>query len=389
MSSIIYIISFPFHKNFIGGLIYSASCAAMIGGLADWWGINKLLSKTITNNKQKIYDSLAYMVSDELLTKENIKLLLSKYDTSKLVIELIKKNDEFDAMKLVLEEIIKEDISNANTEELKEITLAIIIKYLKAFDLHSLIIKICEKILNTEYEEKLINFILHELQMFIKSDNFRKIFIRCIEDIQNSYEDGSRIKKIIDKDIIKDIKLNGQSQIIKLLKDMENKEDKNKIALEEFIEINFYKIKVNKKFELITEELKIQIIESNSFKKYTNNLFEDVNEKMFSKGGLFDFLSIIIKNKFNELIFDINNNEETQKKLDTILKKNINRLIDEVHKNIGMMIKENLNKYTDSVLIDLIKSKVGDDLQLIRINGSLIGGIVGIIIFIIKYIIGV
>ena len=65
LASSIYLLSYPFHETFIGGLIYSGSCASMIGGFADWWGINKLFKKTIPKNKQKIFDGLSKMVGEE------------------------------------------------------------------------------------------------------------------------------------------------------------------------------------------------------------------------------------------------------------------------------------------------------------------------------------
>ena len=33
-----FLISYPFHRTFIGGLISSGFCASMIGGFADWYG---------------------------------------------------------------------------------------------------------------------------------------------------------------------------------------------------------------------------------------------------------------------------------------------------------------------------------------------------------------
>ncbi|MDP4091174.1 MAG: DUF445 family protein, partial [Bacillota bacterium] len=76
-------------------------------------------------------------------------------------------------------------------------------------------------------------------------------------------------------------------------------------------------------------------------------------------------------------------NHEWQKKADEQLKQLLYRIIDRVHENIELMVRENLNRYTDSMLVDLIESKAGNDLQLIRINGSVVGGLVGILIFVI------
>ena len=77
-------------------------------------------------------------------------------------------------------------------------------------------------------------------------------------------------------------------------------------------------------------------------------------------------------------------NIDVQKKVDIYLKTLLNKFIDNFHNSIGEVIKENLNKYSNDMLIELIESKAGNDLQLIRINGSVVGGLVGILFFLLN-----
>ncbi len=114
-------------------------------------------------------------------------------------------------------------------------------------------------------------------------------------------------------------------------------------------------------------------------------IFENTVNKTLKDEALYNNIFLIIRNWVNNLDEDF----DTQRKVDIFLQDIMNKLIDTEHENIGKIVKENLNKYTDIMLIKLIESNVGNDLQLIRINGSLVGGIVGIIMFIIKYSIGV
>jgi len=48
---------------------------------------------------------------------------------------------------------------------------------------------------------------------------------------------------------------------------------------------------------------------------------------------------------------------------------------------IGGMVRETLAAYTDQDLNRFVEEKAGNDLQWIRINGSMIGGIVGFFLF--------
>jgi uncharacterized membrane-anchored protein YjiN (DUF445 family) len=55
----------------------------------------------------------------------------------------------------------------------------------------------------------------------------------------------------------------------------------------------------------------------------------------------------------------------------------VQKVIETEHALIGHIVRETLEDYTDAKLAAFIESKVGEDLQRIRINGAFIGGMIG------------
>ena len=387
LASSIYILSYPFHKTFLGGIVYSGSCASMIGGFADWWGINKLLKKTIPKNKKKIFDGLSNMVSEELLTKETLKQLLSKYDISKLVIELVKNNIEFENIKTELRLMIEDNINKINYSEIEKIISDLIINNLKTYDLHKLIVSVIDISLGTEYEDKVYNFILNELILFSQTTDFKNLLFKFIVESRSSYEGGSIRKKIIDgfKGSNNDLAIDIQNKIEKFLNSMKSNDNENRLTLKKWAYNKLDEFKNNIDLKLKIKKWKFELLKNSKVEEYINMIFENTVNKTLKDEALYNNIFLIIRNWVNNLDEDF----DTQRKVDIFLQDIMNKLIDTEHENIGKIVKENLNKYTDIMLIKLIESNVGNDLQLIRINGSLVGGIVGIIMFIIKYSIGV
>jgi uncharacterized membrane-anchored protein YjiN (DUF445 family) len=78
-------------------------------------------------------------------------------------------------------------------------------------------------------------------------------------------------------------------------------------------------------------------------------------------------------------------NEATQKQLDLWVKNKIATLVEQHHGEIGAMVARNLERLDDDELVRQIEEKVGDDLQYIRLNGAIVGGLVGACIFLFKY----
>ena len=387
MSAIIYVFSYPFHKTFIGGLVYYGSCASLIGGLADWWGINKLLKKTIPKNKEKIFDGLSNMVSEELLTKENLKNLLNTYDTSKFVIEIVRNNDEYENIKTVIKEMIEEYINNTNINGIEEITSNLIINNLKKFKLHKVIISVIESSIKNGYDDKIYNFIIKEIKLLSETDDFKNILIELINKIRTSYEGENLFKKVID-DIF--INTNEVLDYIKnFLGDFENKDNINRLRLKEWINDKLDKFKNSEDIKIKIEEWKMEQFKNMKLEEYISMILLNTSNMVHKSGSLTENAFNIINNQIDIYIDNLNNSVDAQIKVDVFIKNILNKLINDGHENVGKIVKENLNKYNDTMLIELIESNVGNDLQLIRINGSFVGGLVGIIMFVLKYITGV
>ncbi|WP_298840189.1 DUF445 domain-containing protein [Clostridium sp.] len=386
LASSIYILSYPFHKTFIGGLIYSGSCASMIGGFADWWGINKLLKKTIPKNKQKIFDGLSNMVSDELLSKDTLIKLIGKYDTSRLVIELVKNNTEMEYIKNILRLMIKDNIKKINKDEFFKIASDLTLNILKKTDLHKLISSIIEVSFKTEYKDKVYEFIIDELILYSQRDDFKDILINFIIDARASYEGESKRKKFVDRfKGNNNLAIGIQEKIKDFLGNIKKPNNENRLLLDKFISNKLDDFKNNSDYRLKIRNWKLEFLKTVKVKEYINLICENVGNKILKNEDLYNKPFVIIDNWINNL----SDNLDTQKRVDLFLKGLIYKFIDAKHKNVGKIVKENLSKYSDTMLIELIESNAGNDLQLIRINGSLVGGIVGIIIYIIKHSIGV
>lgn len=52
---------------------------------------------------------------------------------------------------------------------------------------------------------------------------------------------------------------------------------------------------------------------------------------------------------------------------------------------ILMIIEEKLARFSDEKLVQFVEERIADDLQMIRINGSLVGAFVGMILYVVTF----
>ena len=77
-----------------------------------------------------------------------------------------------------------------------------------------------------------------------------------------------------------------------------------------------------------------------------------------------------------------------QLKADSALKAWIRDGLEKHHDVIAAMVEERLNELSDEELVEFTETKVNDDLQMIRINGSVVGCMAGMLLYAAAYIVG-
>ncbi len=58
-------------------------------------------------------------------------------------------------------------------------------------------------------------------------------------------------------------------------------------------------------------------------------------------------------------------------------------LLERHHALLGSLVEEQMDRFTDRALTELIESRVGEDLNWIRLNGTFVGGLIGVVLYLV------
>lgn len=83
----------------------------------------------------------------------------------------------------------------------------------------------------------------------------------------------------------------------------------------------------------------------------------------------------------NRLWQDFLKDQSLQNRLNAYIRSALGRLAAAEHRLIGSIARNTLESLSETDLNSFIEGKAGDDLQWIRINGSLVGGFAGLFLF--------
>jgi uncharacterized membrane-anchored protein YjiN (DUF445 family) len=95
-----------------------------------------------------------------------------------------------------------------------------------------------------------------------------------------------------------------------------------------------------------------------------------------SPGDFEAALTELMERGLNKLHAD----DEAKSRLDRWARESLGSIVIRHHGVIGATARESLNRLDDRDLVAQLETKVGHDLQYIRLNGAVIGGLVGVVL---------
>lgn len=149
--------------------------------------------------------------------------------------------------------------------------------------------------------------------------------------------------------------------------------DNAKLKLQNFIE----SIKNSEGFDVKLNNVK-KYAEENLF---VEEILNDILKSQITDTNLKEALEKILLNKLDEF----EKNMDQQQAFDAWIKNFIKESIDKNHNLIEKLVRERLDEFTEDEFSDFVEEKVNDDLQMIRVNGAIVGGIVGMVLYVIVY----
>lgn len=370
--------------------------AALIGGLADWFGITAIFKKPfninwpeflfrtdiINKNRDRIEETIVDTIEKELLNKEKIKHKLESYNLAGIIIRFIKSKECDEALIQVINELVisKDKINKDSSNLIYESVL----NSLNNIKISPLLYKCLCWASVKGYDDIFIDKIINSALSISKKDNVTKFIKKLYKDALKTYEKDNINRRITNKLILNyafDISPNSaayniQKEIVKTLDNMKNYDDENRIMLKK--KLNNYILKFNNDIEFINgvENYKIEFLNKNNLLKEKLEKFFSNSEKVFI-GDL--------KFKKRKLILKFIRDRKRIKEIDKLIKDILFKLIDDKYKYVGILARENFNKYNNEEIVKIMEHKLSEDLQIIRINGSIVGGLVGLFIFLLTF----
>ncbi|TAF32045.1 MAG: DUF445 domain-containing protein [Cytophagales bacterium] len=384
LGMIVLFLAAHFLESKLSWLVYVKAFAeaAIVGALADWFAVVALFkhpmglpiphTNIIVGKQQKIAKNLSEFVITNFLPEEKIEREIQKLDLSSKIADWFGEDANAEA---ATEEILRFIPDLLQTVDAQKINLLVGSKaeqLVTNFDLTKEVAGILTLLAQERKHQELLSSVIDlasgyiaenetwmEQQITDNAPAFMPAFI------------GKQIaKRIIDtlEKLLSEIRVNPQHAF--------------RYELDSIVTNFIAELGQSESYQQKAADIKRGLLEHKTFKQYTSNVWQEVQN--FILQDLQDPDSNIrfqIKTAFLGIANKIKNGEELRGSINQRATKEIIRLYHDNRETIAQHISKTVAEWKD--IGYKIELEIGRDLQYIRMNGTLVGGTVGLIMYIV------
>ena len=364
------------------GYIRAFSEAAMVGALADWFAVTALFhyplgiriphTNLIENSKERIGDNLGNFVVENFLSPQNIRPYIQKLKISNFVGDwLSKERNQENLMKelsnIVLDILNKLDdteVVNFIGKKAKEMTDDVKINEIIGNGLDYVLDKNDHQRFITNLSKQIKDYVLNNQKMVkerVKSESFFLIPKFVDDGIAEKITKGlSNYFEEVELDENHSLRAEITQKLYEFSKEIQTEEK----WVEEFRTI---------KNDFLKEE-KIQQYSTDIWNSIKKSLSKELEEEQSA-------LKNYLRKNLAELSENLKTDEKFQNKIDNWVRVTAYKYILKNTHQFGALISSTVGNWEGKELSEKLELEVGKDLQFIRVNGTIVGGFVGLIIY--------
>ncbi|KLU60764.1 hypothetical protein CEB3_c27370 [Peptococcaceae bacterium CEB3] len=394
--SVGFLFSYPYRGEFWGGLISTACRAGMLAGLADWFAVTALFrrplgirpgrilrTEIIPRNRERLFEALADMVENDLLSKKALKERLAHYNSAAFLLDYLSQPEVLAELSTFLAGLIRDLTGQTEPQALINFLEELTCEEFLFEDLTPLLVEALNLSEKKGYLELTAAFANRSLLALVDSPQLKQALALWLQKAYQTYEARNTARKLVDTFLPSAGELAAavQEQLRLFLAGPEAQE-----LLMSWLREYAGELVTSRAARTNLSQTLFDLLRHTPFRAHGPGNGEVSSAKIgtFRTDG--DTLKLLIEDVIREIVIT-RRNPKWEANLDSWLKDSLLRFIDTQHAIIGHMVRQNLKPLSNERLVELIESRAGNDLQMIRINGSVVGSLAGSLIYLVNFLI--
>lgn len=369
--------------GFGAGLLHHGFLAATIGGLADWFAVTAIFRRPLgiayrtdilRRNRPRIMEAIVKFASEDLLSTENIMKVIGEQDTAALMVDYIQHRGGRERVREVASQVLLRGINALDTDRVARELAPSIRDGLQSLPMENILMDLVRLLAEEKHSRGILHSMLTIGQEVLAAPAFQQVMLSHISLLRKEYEGDSagrafvlELMDLSDEKMLAILNDKLQNQLQELLLGQTQSYASLKAGLETML-MNFSR---DESLHKLLKEWKDNLVGKLELEPLLSRWLEAnvKGENPFWLPGLRSYV--------DSALDDFVDSEDLQRRFDAKLKEFLEAELSKHHSLIPGIIRERLDEFSDDELVAFVEDKVQDDLQMIRINGAIVGSLVG------------
>ncbi|MDD2539699.1 MAG: DUF445 domain-containing protein [Desulfuromonadaceae bacterium] len=366
--------------------------AAMVGALADWFAVVALFkhplgipiphTAIIRNKKDAIAGNLADFIRDKFLAPETLIGKLRELNPAERLTKFLMSKTNAEGLAKGISRVISDSLDFVDDNRVQKILRAALYNRIEKFDLSSSAGLLLDTLRNNDRHQIVLDEMLNRFAVWLSTPDAQVKLSESIDTMitkeyplisvfipnrdQFSKGAGEKIVKRINE-YIQDVNTDPAHELRHTFDS----------AVADFIA----RLKSDHILRAKIEAIKLEAVQNPFLSDYVKNLGSDL--KNWLDNDLKQPHSKV-QEKFVEAVsgfgHTLSKNRELKESLNEHLETLVNNYGDTLRNAVAKHISETVQQWENDDYVSEIELSIGSDLQFIRMNGTLVGGIIGLLL---------
>ncbi|MDR7209299.1 DUF445 domain-containing protein [Flavobacterium piscis] len=364
-------------------MLQAFSEAAMVGGIADWFAVVALFrhplgipiwhTAIIPVKKNEIGENLGSFVSEEFLNREKLEIKLDEFNFATKASDWLSQEENANKIaNSIALNIIPGILKTIKDEDIKRFIQVQFREKLEAINFGDWVALALEPLQKGNIKDELLTNILEVVSTELS--NNKELIRKKVKQSTPFLSFG-----LADKSISEGI-FNGLQEF---LDEAKNPESEIRFKIDEYVHDFLDKVKNSEEMRIKINTIIMGFAGKKEVQDYINGIWDEI--KLSITNDLNKGDESAIKNNIASLIQGFGNGLKKDAvmvdKINNFIKNDLLSVLLNNKKIIGDLISSTVKSWDGKEVSEKLELEIGKDLQYIRINGTLVGGLIGLIIY--------
>lgn len=370
-------VSVPYADTLAGGLCASASLAGLIGGLADWFAVSAIFTKPlgisfktdlIVGSRDRLAHGVGKMVSEELLAPQSVESFLARYDLGAMAVKLFDRLHGERYLRDYLVRTLRRVLAEVDTKALGHIIRAAVHAGARSADWRAELAGGVRWLEEEGYLDDAGRVLLSEARRIAETRGMHDVLVRIAADALCAYERDSVGRQFVHG--LMDISPERCAVMV---------EEKVSAWLAEKERSGRGEVWLSRGLIRAIEHLDVDAAMaalSDRIAQQAEAWIAETHAALAAPPETIPWLTSlmrVIEREVDALLLD----DEKNRAFNQWTRSAVCAWLTSHQAELASLAAGGVDRLSDRELTGYLKAKVGHDLQMIRVNGSLVGALVG------------